>query len=484
MNYRSYFFWILVSTLCFLSSCADNDETVVPVESISLDKEMLLIEEDKDAQFVVTIVPSDATDRRIEWTSEDESIATVSKEGVLTALKPGKTTVTAVARDGGSSVTCDVYVAKSKSSSGSEPSAKRTVLAYIVADNSLAGLAQADLKEMKLGMASVVSDLMHLLVYVDTGGEARLIEISSENGVSEEKTIKTYPDRNSTGIAETLEVFGDVFANDRYKAESYGLIYWSHCDGWIPYPVPSTRWIGQDTGNNSDNRMNLSDFVQIMEYAPHFDFLMFDACFMQSIEVAYELRNYADYYIASPTETPGPGAPYDKVIPWMFMDGAAVKMSEAYFDTYNSIYNGGEGISNTNWTGGVSICALNTARLEQLATVTKQVLLPGDASELRSTVFDYDQRFGYSHIGYYDMVAMMQHLTDQAGFTAWKQVYDAAVAYWHTTPMNYSAFTRMFSMEGTSGISHYIPASSQSPAAIAYHSTEWYEAAGLSKIGW
>lgn len=484
MNCKFFFWGILISSLCFLSSCADTNETiVVPVKSIMLDKEILLIEENKDAQFIVTIEPLDATDRRIEWTSEDGSVATVSKEGVLTALKPGKTTVTAIARGGGDAVSCDVYVAKSKPSSGSEPAAKRTVLAYIVADNSLANLALIDLKEMKQGMASVVSDLMHLLVYIDTGDEARLIELSSRNGVSVEKMIKTYPDRNSTGIAETLEVFGDVFANEQYKSETYGLIYWSHGDGWIPNPLPSTRWIGQDTGNGT-HYMNIDALASVLKVAPHFDFIMFDACFMQSIEVAYELRNYADYYIASPTEIPGPGAPYDKVIPYMFMDDATVKMAKAYFDAYNSIYNEGMGISNTNWTGGVSICALNTAQLEQLASVTRQVLLLGDTSGLRSAVFDYDRRSGSDHIGYYDMVTMMQHLTEPVGFAAWKQVYDAAVAYWNTTPMNFSAFDHMFSMEGSNGVSHYIPSSSYQSAAAAYRSTEWYSAVGLSQLGW
>lgn len=48
-----------------------------------------------------------------------------------------------------------------------------------------------------------------------------------------ENTVKTYENRNSVGVAETLEVFDDVFKNDEYRAESYGLIYWSHGDGWI-----------------------------------------------------------------------------------------------------------------------------------------------------------------------------------------------------------------------------------------------------------
>jgi len=42
----------------------------------------------------------------------------------------------------------------------------------------------------------------------------------------------------------------------------------------------------------------------------------------------------------------------------------------------------------------------------------------------------------------------------------------------------------MFSMEGTSGVSHYIPQSLTSEAAAAYRTTEWYEAAGLAKLGW
>ena len=78
-----------------------------------------------------------------------------------------------------------------------------------------------------------------------------------------------------------------------------------------------TRWVGQDKGNG-DNRMNISEFVEILKSAPHFDFILFDACFMQAVEVAYELRDYTDYCIGSPTEIPGPGASYDAVVPAMF----------------------------------------------------------------------------------------------------------------------------------------------------------------------
>ena len=34
-----------------------------------------------------------------------------------------------------------------------------------------------------------------------------------------------------------------------------------------------------------------------------FDFILFDACYMASVECTYELRNKAEYILASPTET-------------------------------------------------------------------------------------------------------------------------------------------------------------------------------------
>lgn len=273
----------------------------------------------------------------------------------------------------------------------------RTVLAYLAADhrgtlNNLSSLALLDLEEMRLGMAKVNnSSNMRLLVYIDTDSSPRLIELKNEGGKLQETTVKTYENRNSVGVAETLEVFNDVFKNSEYRAESYGLIYWSHGDGWIPNPLPSTRWVGQDTGSGT-HYMNIEDLVTILsaDAVPHFDFVLFDACFMQSIEVAYALRNFTDYYIGSPTEIPGPGARYDVLVPALFSDGeVALKVAAAYYEPYKKIYNGGSGISNTNWTGGVSVCALQSSVLESLASITKQVLSENaDSEELRSLVFN------------------------------------------------------------------------------------------------
>lgn len=352
---------------------------------------------------------------------------------------------------------------------------------YIAGDNNLSPLAYKDLEEMKQGMLDADAAALHLLVYVDTGRSPRLVELRKSGNTVVEEVVREYEARNSCGVEETREVFDAVFSNPDFEAESYGLVYWSHCDGWIPYV--GTRYVGVDETDGT-HRMNISDLAALLRTAPHFSFIMFDACFMSSVEVAYELRGFTDYYIASPTETPGPGAPYDKLVPLMAEDDAAVRMAQAYFKHYNDNYNERGGNSNDNWTGGVSVCVIDTKALQELASMTAQVVphREVDNAALSRRVFDYDQRWT-SNVGYFDLRQLMQEVLDEGSFAEWEPVFDAAVAYWETTPKNYSAVVGMFSMEGTNGISQYIPGTDASRTA-AYRLMSWYWDAGLSALGW
>lgn len=495
-SFRLVLLWMLCSLIaaCAGESIHEIPVTVIPVSEISLSPSMLLLEEGETGVLKATVLPEDATDKQVVWESDNEKVVSVDQNGNLSAGIAGQAVVSATSADGGKQATCTVIVSEKRDD---ETLAKRTVLVYIVADNNgLTSFASEDLKEMKTGMEAITDSDMHLLVYMDTGTSPRLIELINKDGTISEVTVKSYESRNSIGVEEMRQVFDDVFQSSRYKAESYGFVFWSHGEGWIPYPQPATRWIGQDKGEGKDNRMNLSDFKSLLSSsATHFDFIMFDACFMQSIEVAYELRTFADFCIASPTETPGPGAPYHRILPYMFTKGGAAEMCKAYFEEYEALYNGGKGISNDNWTGGASIAAVDLNALETLADATRRLIATADnigPQVLRQQVFDYDKRSS-GHIGYYDLKAMMNCLTiDGEVYSAWEAAYDAALAYWDTTPMNYSAFAYsnyssqygMFSMEEANGITHYIPSSTTVAALEPYRSLEWYEAAGLEQLGW
>ena len=61
-------------------------------------------------QITATVMPGDATDKSVEWTSENPEIATVSDNGTITGKSYGRTVVTATTTDGGYTAKCVVRV--------------------------------------------------------------------------------------------------------------------------------------------------------------------------------------------------------------------------------------------------------------------------------------------------------------------------------------------------------------------------------------
>lgn len=65
------------------------------LQSIQIDREKLDLFEGGTETLSCIFTPSDATDKQITWTSSNESVATVTAEGVVTAVKAGTATITA-----------------------------------------------------------------------------------------------------------------------------------------------------------------------------------------------------------------------------------------------------------------------------------------------------------------------------------------------------------------------------------------------------
>ena len=87
--------------------------TVVPTlaETITLDKTEISIEATETATLVATVLPELTTNKSVEWTSSDESVATVDENGVVTAIAVGEATITATTNDGSNlSASCKVTV--------------------------------------------------------------------------------------------------------------------------------------------------------------------------------------------------------------------------------------------------------------------------------------------------------------------------------------------------------------------------------------
>ena len=92
-----------------LTGCTQEPETV-KVTGVSLNKTTLTLTEGGTESLTATVTPDNADNKAVEWTSSDETIATVSG-GTVTAKKTGTATITATATDGTKkSASCTVTV--------------------------------------------------------------------------------------------------------------------------------------------------------------------------------------------------------------------------------------------------------------------------------------------------------------------------------------------------------------------------------------
>lgn len=82
----------------------------VPVESITLNNTSLTLKEGESVMLTATVLPKDATEKTVIWTSVANSIATVDNSGKVIGIKEGSTTITATTKDGGKKATCSIIV--------------------------------------------------------------------------------------------------------------------------------------------------------------------------------------------------------------------------------------------------------------------------------------------------------------------------------------------------------------------------------------
>ena len=80
--------------------------------SVMLDKEMAELTEGETVTITATVLPENATNKAVAWSSSDENVATV-KDGVVTAVKAGNATIT-VTTVNGKTATCTITVKAAK----------------------------------------------------------------------------------------------------------------------------------------------------------------------------------------------------------------------------------------------------------------------------------------------------------------------------------------------------------------------------------
>lgn len=137
-----------------------------PVESISLDSSSLTLTEGESAALTATIIPDDADEKTVAWSSSNAGIATVDDAGKVTAVKAGSATITA--KVGEKTATCSVIV--------EAPAVTHTVVTYKEAEGEVLNPERGMYSTFEIHKASFSLSTSSVKAKVATGHTVQLLE--------------------------------------------------------------------------------------------------------------------------------------------------------------------------------------------------------------------------------------------------------------------------------------------------------------------
>ena len=105
---------LLISTFILFTACVQGagvgGNEKVPVTGITLDKTTLELTVGATGKLVVTVIPENATNKKVKWSSSNDTVASVSEDGIVTAKAAGEVIITVKTEDGSKTATCMVKV--------------------------------------------------------------------------------------------------------------------------------------------------------------------------------------------------------------------------------------------------------------------------------------------------------------------------------------------------------------------------------------
>lgn len=212
-------------------------------------------------------------------------------------------------------------------------------------------------------------------------------------------TVAFWSTETSAADAGTLREVLE-YVRDNYPSKEYGMIFSSHATGWLPSGFPLEKSIGADYGN--DMEMDIKDFAAAIPMK--MEYIIFDACLVGGIELAYELKDVSSRLVFSSEEILADGMVYTDIVKRLLgndpsdLEGVALD----YFNHYNSL-------QGTYRSALVSV--VDCSGLDGLADACKEIFsrhkgqIPGiNPNEV--------QRLNFRTYKFYDLRDIVAHLAD------------------------------------------------------------------------
>ncbi|MDE7154062.1 MAG: hypothetical protein K2O00_06425 [Muribaculaceae bacterium] len=332
----------------------------------------------------------------------------------------------------------------------------RTVLVYMAANNSL-GLCdydKSDLSEMRTAaLRGQLGNARWLVYHHPYNGEASLLELTADG---EFRTLVEYTDGK---LSVSQERMSRVLDDTRRLAPAadYGLVLWSHASGWLENGITESRQ--RSFGIDNGRYMNITTLAETIK-PMGFSFIYADCCNMACVEVAYQLRDCADYFVASAAELPAKGMDYS--LNMGLLTSPQPDLIGAARNTFN-IY------APFNDQRGNSWCTMSVIYLpmmEELARATDAIYRSGSFPKNFEP-----QSFTGGYNYYSDLTQFVEQTASQPElFENWKSVMNRTVLYQAATPY----ITGAIPVKTHCGLTTYIQNSKSDNTMRNYNRLDWY----------
>ena len=307
----------------------------------------------------------------------------------------------------------------------------QTVFMFFPWSNNLLSDFRRTVEDMQTVVAQRSMKDERIMVFMATSErEAVLFELKKQNGQCLTDTLRRYSDRPFTSRQWLTSLFSEVMT--LAPASRYGMVVGCHGLAWVPVqgqrnaqkrlgsqerideednlykkeridkegddlmhfevqgPV-TTRFIG---GTYPETQIETTDLADAMADAGlHTEYILFDACYMSSVEVAYELKDVTHYLIASPTEVLSYGFPYITMGKHLLGTPNYKGIADSFISFYSS-YNLPYG----------TVAVTDCTQLDALAAIAQQINAAATEQLVPNGVQIMD---GYSPTLFYDLGHLM-----------------------------------------------------------------------------
>ena len=323
-----------------------------------------------------------------------------------------------------------------------------------------------------------------------------MVRLSQTHGILVTDTLKVWPAGTSLANAAMVnEVFNWV--RDEFPAAGYGAIMSSHATGWLPegyfstpgkyndfrssgndyWGVPQMRTFGQEYYNAGKNNeeIEIHDLAAAIPY--HLDYILFDACLMSTVEVAWELKDVCSYLAVSPCEIPAAGFDYTNLAKHLL--GGKTPDLEGVCRDYFAQYE-------HDSTYGATITMIDCHALPGLADVCRP-LFERYRDAIRNldgkNVQVYDRRYGKDYYAFFDLKDMLREAGAlDSELATLQEALDEVIVFEAHTPAFMLNIRGMY-LERCCGLSTYLPSYPDYRASI-WHGTRFLDGFYKENVAW